>query len=136
MTAYMPPSAREDWRTPKELFRKLDAEFAFDLDAAATDENKLCLQWITKEEDALSIDWEGSSIFCNPPYGRIITKWVEKAEIEHLKGKTVVMLLPARTDTKWFQTCLKYEIRFIQGRLKFDDQKYPAPFPSMIVVMK
>jgi len=74
----------------------------------------------------------------NPPYGRKIVKWVEKAYIESKKtGTTVVALLPARTDTKWFHEYIYMkakEIRLIKGRLKFGDSKNPAPFPSMIVV--
>ena len=78
-------------------------------------------------------------MFCNPPYGREISKWVEKAYLENKNNNTfVVMLLPARTDTKWFHDYIynKHEIIFIKGRLKFNDGKQPAPFPSMLVIMK
>ncbi len=80
----------------------------------------------------------GYRVFCNPPYGREIYKWVEKAYIENKNGTFIVMLLPARTDTKWFHEFIykKHEIRFIKGRLKFNDGKENAPFPSMIVIMK
>ena len=78
----------------------------------------------------------GYKVFCNPPYGREIGMWVEKGYKESQKQNTVVvMLLPARTDTKWFHDyCLKGEIEFVKGRLKFGDSKNSAPFPSMIVV--
>ena len=77
-------------------------------------------------------------VWCNPPYGREIGKWVEKAYKESLEGATVVMLLPARTDTKWFHDYIygKAEIRFVRGRLKFGDSKNSAPFPSMVVVYR
>ena len=81
---------------------------------------------------------ERERVWCNPPYGREIGKWVEKAYNESLVGVTVVMLLPARTDTKWFHDYIygKAEIRFVRGRLKFGDSKNSAPFPSMVVVFK
>lgn len=79
----------------------------------------------------------GHNVFVNPPYGREIGNWVEKAfrtNEEH--GNLVVMLLPARTDTKWFHEYIyhKAEIRFIRGRLKFGNSKNAAPFPSMVVI--
>lgn len=76
-------------------------------------------------------------MFCNPPYGRTISDWVEKA-YEESRNSLVVMLLPARTDTRWFHDFIlnKAEIRFIRGRLKFGNAKNSAPFPSMIVIYK
>ena len=80
----------------------------------------------------------GEIVYVNPPYGREIYKWVEKCYNENLKGTFIVMLVPARTDTRWFHNYIynKHEIRFIKGRLKFNDGKQSAPFPSMIVIMK
>lgn len=81
----------------------------------------------------------GNSVFCNPPYGREIGKWVEKAyRTNEESGDLVVMLLPARTDTKWFHDFIyhKAEIRFIKGRLKFGGSKNSAPFPSMVVIYR
>lgn len=81
----------------------------------------------------------GERVFINPPYGREISKWIEKAYYENKINNTfIVMLLPARTDTKWFHNFIykKHEIIFLKGRLKFNDCKQSAPFPSMIVVMK
>lgn len=81
---------------------------------------------------------ERERVWCNPPYGREIGKWVEKAYDESLKGAMVVMLLPARTDTRWFHDYIynKAEIRFVRGRLKFGDSKNSAPFPSMVVIFR
>ena len=81
----------------------------------------------------------GHNVFVNPPYGREIGNWVEKAyKTNEEHGNLVVMLLPARTDTKWFHDFIyhKAEIRFIRGRLKFGDSKNSAPFPSMVVIYK
>lgn len=75
-------------------------------------------------------------VFCNPPYGKELPKWVKKSYEESQKGNLIVMLLPARTDTRWFHDYIyhKAKIRFIRGRLKFNDGKTPAPFPSMLVI--
>ncbi len=139
-------SDSSEWRTPLELFHQLDMEFSFELDAAATEENALCACFIDKEEDALSDKnpWHTfNSIFINPPYGRGVKKWCEKAWKESQKGCTVVMLLPARTDTRWFHDWVygRAEVRFLRGRLKFrfpDGTPIPsaAPFPSMVVVYR
>jgi len=76
-------------------------------------------------------------VFCNPPYSKI-KDWVKKCYDEAATGATVVLLIPARTDTRYFHDYIykQHEIRFIKGRLKFGDSKNSAPFPSMIVVMK
>ena len=80
----------------------------------------------------------GVSCFVNPPYGTEIGKWIKKGYEQYLKGKTVVFLIPSRTDTRWWHEYVMKakEIRFIKGRLKFDDQENSAPFPSAIVVFK
>ena len=81
------------------------------------------------------MDWSGEIVFCNPPYSEV-SKWVEKAYSEAKRGAKTVMLIPSRTDTKWFHEFIyqKHEIRFVKGRLKFGEQKNSAPFPSMVVV--
>lgn len=127
-------SKTDMWETPQEFFDELNDEFHFTLDVCATKENAKCSKYYTKEQDGLVQPWEGV-VWCNPPYGREITKWVERA---YLSKQTVVMLLPARTDTQWFHDYIygKAEIRFIKGRLKFGRSKNSAPFPSMIVVFR
>lgn len=124
-----------EWATPDSFFADLNAHFGpFDLDPCATPENAKCPKFFTKDDDGLSMPWQGR-VFCNPPYGREIPKWVEKAYQESLNGAFVVCLLPARTDTKWFHTwCVKGSVRFVGGRIKFSGNKNSAPFPSMIVV--
>lgn len=124
------------WETPKEFFDKLDREFCFETDVCANGKNTKCLHFYTKEEDGLSKEWTGTC-WMNPPYGREIGKWVKKAHDSALAGATVVCLLPARTDTRWFHDHIYgiAEIRFVKGRLRFNDAG-PAPFPSMVVVFK
>lgn len=132
-------SKNDDWETPQKLFDELNKEFRFTLDVAACTENAKCINYYTKEIDGLSQKWEGV-IWCNPPYGRKIGEWVKKAYLSVSTKCTVVMLLPARTDTKWFHDYIyknkQAEIRFIRGRLKFGQAKNAAPFPSMIVILK
>lgn len=131
-------SLRSDWRTPKAIFEMLNKEFNFDVDICATKDNALCAEYVTPEMDAFTVDWsKWKSIYCNPPYGRAIGDWVKRADDAAKNGSTVVMLIPSRTDTRWFHDyCLKYEIRFLCNRLNFDDSKGRAPFPSMVVVMQ
>lgn len=134
-TEVMFSSKTDLWSTPQEFFDELNREFGFNLDACAIPENAKCERFFTPEIDGLSQDWGENTVWCNPPYGREIGAWVRKAsESEAL----TVMLLPARTDTKWFHDYIyhKAEIRFIKGRLKFGDGKNSAPFPSMVVVFR
>ncbi|WP_442773992.1 DNA N-6-adenine-methyltransferase [Lactococcus hircilactis] len=125
------------WSTPWDFFDKLNDEFHFTLDPCSTHENAKCYKHFTIEEDGLLQDWGNEVVFCNPPYGRQIKDWVKKAYKESRKDNTtVVMLIPARTDTIYFHEYIyhKAEIRFIKGRLKFGDAKNAAPFPSMVVI--
>lgn len=136
-TEVMFSSKTDLWATPQAFFDKLNEEFHFNLDVCATNENAKCLTYYTKSDDGLSKTWRGVC-WCNPPYGREIGKWVRKAYISAKEGATVVMLVPARTDTAWFHDYIyhKAEIRFVRGRLKFGDSKNSAPFPSMVVVFR
>ena len=132
-------SKSDNWATPDDFYKKLNDEFNFNLDPCASDDNHKCELYYTKDDDGLNQKWGGYRVFCNPPYGRSIGKWVEKAYKEAQQEDTlVVMLLPARTDTKWFHEYIynKTEIRFIKGRIKFGGCKNPAPFPSMIVIFR
>jgi len=135
-TGYIAKSKTDSWSTPVDLKHKLNDEFHFDdFDPCPLNDNP--------ESDGLAQDW-AKSTFVNPPYSALkSTKakigWVEKAHNECQKGKTIVMLIPSRTDTTWFHDIILkngYEVRFIKGRLKFGDAKASAPFPSMIVVMR
>ena len=145
-------SSRDDWETPQEFFKQLDQEFHFTLDAAASDANHKCEKYYTEKENGLIRDWSGETVFCNPPYSRKNNQqdqWVEKCYKESQKpGTTVVLLIPARTDTERFHDYIlgKGEVRFIKGRLAFEIGGRPildskgkpskAPFPSMIVIYR
>jgi site-specific DNA-methyltransferase (adenine-specific) len=132
--AYHPKSKTDKWETPKELYNTLHNEFDFNFDPCP-------ITWKPGDQDGLTIDW-GTRTFCNPPYSNV-SKWIKKAYEEHKKGKTVVMLINAITDTKAFHEYIynQSEIRFIKGRLKFinpenPNKKQPSPKPSMIVIFK
>ena len=116
---------------------KLDKEFNFTLDPCCVPQTAKCDKYFTPEDNGLQQDWSNDVVFMNPPYGRQIPKWIEKAYKESVKGATVVCLIPSRTDTRyWHNYIFKYaaEIRFIKGRLKFGNSKNSAPFPSCIVI--
>ena len=128
-----------EWSTPQDFFDKLNWRFGpFDLDPCADVSNTKCANFFTESEDGLSQDWEGFTAFVNPPYGRGIDKWIKKGYDESRKKNTkVVMLIPARTDTKyWHQYVMRAdEVYFVKGRLKFGDCTNSAPFPSAVVVL-
>lgn len=128
-------SKTDMWATPQDFFDAFDAEFHFTLDACAVKENAKCEAYYTPEQDGLDQPWTGR-VWCNPPYGRNVGQWVKKAHDTASGGGFVVMLLPARTDTRWFHDYIygKTEVRFIKGRLKFGSCQNAAPFPSMVVI--
>ncbi len=120
-------SASDHWYTPVDTYAALDKEFAFTFDPCP----------LMSDEDGTKVKWSGR-VFCNPPYSRI-AEFLRKG-LYHLSTgacETLVYLLPARTDTKWFhEYCIRGEIRFLRGRLKFGGSKNSAPFPSMIVIFR
>ena len=129
-------STTGEWETPADTFQWLDREFHFTLDPCATSANAKCPMFFTKEQDGLVQPWSGC-VFMNPPYGREIADWVEKAYDESRRGVMVVCLLPSRTDTAWWHDyCMKGEIRFLRGRLSFGLGVGPAPFPSVVVIFR
>lgn len=122
------------WATPQRFFDELNKEFSFELDVCALEDNAKCEKYFTPEIDGLKQEWNGTC-WMNPPYGRGIGKWVKKAYESSLTGSTVVCLLPARTDTRWWHDyCMKGEIRLVKGRLKFGESKDNAPFPNAVVI--
>ena len=119
----------QTWRTPTDLYAKLDAEFRFDCDPCPPD----------PQTDGLCMKW-GASVFLNPPY-RDIARWLARAVGEWQRGATVVALLPVRTDTAWFHDLVVgtgAEIRWIRGRLRFEGEAGDGrpTFASMIVVWR
>ena len=132
-------SKTDNWATPQDFFDNLNEEFHFTLDPCANEDNHKCDLFYTKEQDGLTKDWGGHVVFCNPPYGKEIADWVRYSYEQSQKpNTTVVMLIPARTDTRYFHDYIygKAEIRFIKGRLKFGEATTAAPFPSMVVVYR
>lgn len=143
--ALMGPGKRDDWETPPELFGELHRRYRFRLDVAANDANRLCRLYFDEEENALIRPWKTSARWwCNPPYGRGVLEWVEHALAQREAGWYGVMLLPSRTDTRWYHLMLEHQvvIRHLPGRLVFNlggepvrDAKgriMPAPFPSLL----
>lgn len=116
-------SASVHWATPKVLYDALNQEFSFTLDPCPLGGT-----------DGLARDWRGARVYCNPPYGPGIARWLEKAS----EAELAVFLLPSRTDTKWWhEYAMKAnEIRFLKGRLKFGESKTGAPFPSVILIYR
>jgi len=124
------------WATPQEFFDKYNALYAFNLDVCANKDNAKCSKFFSIEDNGLEQEWSGSC-WMNPPYGREIIHWMRKAYESSLCGATVVCLVPARTDTKWWhEYAMKGDIEFIRGRLKFGGSKNSAPFPSAVVVFR
>lgn len=133
-------SIRHDWETPRPFFDRVNAQFGFNLDAAASADNALCPCYFTAEDDALVQEWRGC-VWCNPPYGYGVVRWVKKAYEESERGNLVVMLIPARTETAWWHdyAMKAKEIRLIRGRLMFGSPDAPAhghnaPFPSALLI--
>jgi site-specific DNA-methyltransferase (adenine-specific) len=128
-------SKSNDWVTPQYIFNELDKEFRFTLDPCASEENAKCDKYYTVDDDGLSQDWSKDVVFMNPPYGRDLVKWVEKAYNESLNGALVVCLIPSRTDTRYWHNFIfpHAEIRFLKGRLRFGAGGR-SPFPSAIVI--
>ena len=137
-TKVMFSSETNIWSTPQDFFNKLNDEFHFTLDPCANKDNAKCNKYFTEEQNGLVQDWNGETVFCNPPYGKQLYNWVKKCYDEsRSRNTTVVMLIPVRTDTRYFHEFIYHkarDIRFIKGRLKFGGSKNSAPFPSMVVI--
>ena len=141
-------SKSNEWETPEKLFNKLNDEYKFTLDPCCTKDNAKCDKYYTLEDDGITKSWKDEVVFMNPPYGRAIGKWVEKAYNESINNNaTVVCLIPSRTDTRWWHDfVMKGDITFLKGRLKFINRYLtnhnaegefkgsPAPFPSALVI--
>ena len=144
-------SKSTEYGTPKDFFDKLNKIFRFSLDPCTTEKNPLGTErFFTAKEDGLKQEWNGNT-FINPTFGRGIDKWLYKMWYSNLSNYSddcnYVMLLPARTDTKWFQDLImkKYVegssvIYFIKGRLKFvnpvlNGKSEPHIIGSMLWIM-
>lgn len=130
-------SKTDDWATPETFYAALDAEFSFELDVCASATNHKCARYFTAADDGLAQEWRGTC-YMNPPYGRTIGDWMQKAYESAQAGATVVCLVPARTCTVWWHEWAMRadEIRLVRGRLKFGAAKAGATFPSAVVVFR
>ncbi len=132
-------SASCEWNTPTAFFNQLDDEFHFTLDVCASADNCLVDAYYDVYDlwSSLTKPWPGVC-WVNPPYGRTIAQWIKKAYESSLQGSTVVCLVPSRTDVKWWHdwAMKANEIRFIQGRLKYSNSQYNAPFPNALLVFR
>lgn len=130
-------SEDQKWETPQWLFDKLNNVFNFEVDIAAADNTAKCDIYYTEENDGFKYEWK-ETCWCNPPYGRHQIDWIRRASEQVDKyGNTIVVLIPARPDTKvWHDIIFKNSsyICFIKGRLKFGNSKDSAPFPSALVI--
>jgi site-specific DNA-methyltransferase (adenine-specific) len=151
MNAIHYSSNKDEWETPPEIFNPLDAEFDFDVDVCADENNNKCQLFfckISETQNGLTADWAASGhkvFWCNPPYSNL-KAWIAKNAAEAKKGMTCVMLIPSRTDTKAWHTYIYdsklwrfrpgIEARFLPGRVKFVGGKHCAPFPSCIVIFR
>lgn len=128
-----------EWETPSTLFNYLDREFDFTLDPAAKPYNAKCEKFYTPEENGLEQSWRGERVFCNPPYGDVLGDWVEKCWRERNRAEVIVLLIPSRTDTRYWHDYVMDadEIRFIKGRVKFlknGERQGSSTFASSVVV--
>lgn len=123
---------RNNWCTPQFVFDYFDNKYSFTLDVAADKSNAKTFFYCDVFSDGLKAKWFGR-VWCNPPYGRSIGKWVKKA---YESSCTSCLLIPAWTDTAWFHDYIlgKAKIIFLQGRIAFEGASAPAPFPSMVVI--
>jgi len=130
-------SATDEWPTPQSVFAPLNREFPFTLDPCATPQNAKCPRYFTRADNGLGQDWSRDVVFMNPPYGRVIGAWVEKAYTSAQQGAVVVCLLPARTDTRWWHGfVMRGEVRLLRGRITFEGGKAGPPVPAALVVFR
>lgn len=136
VTSGQTSSLCQTWETSQAFFDQLNERFHFTLDVAADEHNAKCGAYIDEQNDALKVDWQNEICFCNPPYNRL-AQFVHKARVSAQNGATVVMLIPAQTDTRyWHNDIFPFasEILFVKGRLKFGHLNQSAPFPSAVIV--
>ena len=130
-----------DWQTPSWLFDKANVTYRFDVDAAASKDNTMVDVYWDEEKNAFWQDWTGLAVWCNPPYGRVLGEWIGKVLIEQSRAKVICVLVPSRTETKWWKalTFSGGTLQFIQGRVHFIDPtgKTGHPrFPSALWTLR
>ena len=127
-------STNQEWETPDDLFNKIDSMFHFTCDVCASATNTKCQKYWSESNSCLDKVWDGIN-WMNPPY-KDMKKWVIKAYNESRKDNCVVVcLIPARTNTNWrHEYCMKGEIRFLEGRPKFEGCIHGLPQPLALVI--
>ena len=137
---FLHSSKSSTWQTPDWLFEALNNEFEFTIDVCASSENKKCERFYSESNSCFNYSWEDERCFMNPPYGKDMYRFLQKAYTESKRNATVVCVLPVRPDSKWWQDfVMKAEIRYFRQRLKFtlDGKRSDvAPFATAIVVFK
>jgi len=132
-------SKSQEYETPNEVFEPLQKEFNLQLDVCATKENHKCDLYFTKEQSALYQDWK-LNFWMNPPFGRDLKKWVQKAYEESQKNNVNgVLILPVRSNTLWWHKYIidtKAEVRFLKGETKFVGHKRGLWLPFAIIIFK
>jgi phage N-6-adenine-methyltransferase len=133
-----PITQKDKWGTDPKIYKPLNAEFGFTLDPCCEADTALCEKYYTQKENGLIQDWQGETVYCNPPYSKgNIDLWMEKCYNESLKpNTTVVALVPVSTSARWWHAWVmnKAEMRFIEGRVRFVAAPFTAPFSSVILV--
>lgn len=162
-------SASVEWYTPTKLYQQFVRRWGpFTLDPCATKRTTKCQKFYTQEQDGLLQSWAGEGVFCNSPYGRQgegAAPWVEKGfnsvRLPYNPSPKVLFLLPARTETEWWQDLVEpgrlkglVEVRFLRGRVCFGycahtdkngvywpeclegNPRRPAGFPSAAVIFR
>lgn len=131
------PRAADDRGTPWEVFTPLNDEFAFTLDACASAQNAKVSNYYTKEQDALTLPWPGR-VWINPPYGvKEIMEWLDYGRLQAMiHNGLVVFLLPVSSDTDWWARFAPdaHEIRFYNGRIRFEDTNGSPRWPSCLFI--
>lgn len=128
-------SARTTWCTPDEVLDRVWIFDAIGLDPSSGEGSRVGAR-VAFTERGLDASWAGHGlVYCNPPYGRAIGEWTAKMREEAARGVELIALVPARTDTKWFQRDLAGADAFCfwSGRLTFRGAEHGAPFPSVLV---
>lgn len=131
----------DEWPTPRSAVAELERRYgAFDLDVAADSKNTVAPRHFTINDDALTQPWIAQNAYANPPFS-LIEKFVQHGirEVLTRRCQQLVYLVPARTDTRWFRELVEHAAEpplFLSGRLRFGDATQPAPFPSVVVVLR
>lgn len=144
-------SATDNWPTPQDFFDRLHAEFDFVLDVCASTGNSKVQAFYAFDHndptrrDGLAQDWAGEAqrlggaVWMNPPYGRPIGAWMDKAHQAARSGATVVTLVPVRADTQWWHEnvlATGAQVRYVRGRLTFGEATNTAAFASAVVIYR